>query len=63
MTNDKFRELCERVLIPLVGDLLHRQFIDILETIDVISNELLRLGDRLDQIGADLNAHCHDQEN
>jgi hypothetical protein len=62
MTNDKFRELCEKVLIPRLGDLLHHRLLDMHETLDVIANELLRLGDRVDHLAADVATLCNNEE-
>jgi hypothetical protein len=50
MTKDNFRELCKQVLIPLLGDLLHQQLVEIIQTQDVQSTELIRIGERLDRI-------------
>jgi len=50
MTKDKFRELCDHVLIPRLGDLLHHQLVDLLQTLEVHSDELIRIGERLDRI-------------
>lgn len=55
MTNDKFREMCDKVLIPRIGDLLHRHLIEITEAMDIYSNELIRIGARLDRIIAVLD--------
>ena len=52
MTNDKFRELCEKVLIPRIGDLLHPHLIDVSESLDIYAKELIRIGDRLDKMAA-----------
>ncbi len=50
MTNDKFKQLCEQVLIPRLGDLMHQQLTDMHETLDVFANELKRIGDRLERL-------------
>lgn len=60
MTNDKFRELCEQVLIPRMGDLLHRQLIDLEQTLEIILRELIRIGDRLDHVAVDLDVLRND---
>lgn len=52
MTNDKFRTLCEQVLIPRMGDLLHHQLVDILETQNAIAAELIRLGALMERAAA-----------
>jgi hypothetical protein len=61
MTNDKFRALCEQVLIPRLGDLLHRQLVELEQTLEIVASELVRIGDRLDHIAADLDA-AHDED-
>lgn len=52
MTNDKFRELCEQVLLPRLGDFTFQQLKDLYKALDDISSELLRIGDRVDWIAA-----------
>ena len=54
MTKHKFQVLCEQVLIPQIGDLLHAQLLDILETQDAVARELMRLGDLLERTAAKL---------
>jgi hypothetical protein len=54
MTKDKFRELCEQVLIPRLGDFMHVQLTDLNETLDAVARELVRVGDRLDRVIAHL---------
>lgn len=46
MTKDKFRELCEQVLIPMLGNLMFQQQASFHEAIDTIAQELMliRLG-------------------
>lgn len=62
MTKDKFRVLCEQVLIPRLGDFLHVNQVDLQETLDIISSELVRIADRLDNIAVDLDHLRHDTE-
>ena len=50
MTRDNFRDLCEQVLIPRLGDLLHVQLVEMQVTLDMQSSELIRIGRRLDII-------------
>jgi hypothetical protein len=50
MTKDNFRELCEQVLIPRVGDLLYVQLLEMHATLELQSSELIRIGRRLDII-------------
>ena len=55
MTKHKFQTLCEQVLIPQIGDLLHTQLTDILETQDTVARELIRMGDLLERTAAALS--------
>ena len=55
MTNDRFRELCERVLLPRLGDFTFQQLTDLYRTLDDISSELFRIGRRVDWIAAHLS--------
>lgn len=50
MTNDKFREMCERVLIPRLGDLMFHQLADVHTALEVFADELKRVGNGLDKI-------------
>lgn len=52
MTKDKFQTLCEQVLIPRVGDMLHTQLVDILQTLDAMAGELIRLRALLERTAA-----------
>lgn len=54
MTTKEFRELCEQVLVPLLTSTFERHLVDIHDVIDISSNELMRIGDRLDDIDATL---------
>lgn len=54
MTKDKFQLLCEQVLIPKLGDLLHVQLAERDEALEIMSRELIRMGKRLDRIAAAL---------
>lgn len=54
MNTQKFRELCEQVLVPLLTGALEPHLIDIHDVIDISSNELIRIGERLDDINAQL---------
>jgi hypothetical protein len=62
MNTKKFRELCEQVLVPLLTDTFERHLIDIHDVIDISSNELQRIGDRLDDIDAHLSISRDDAE-
>ena len=55
MTNDKFRELCEQILLPRLGDFTFQQLTDLYRALDDITNELLRIGNRVDWIAARLS--------
>jgi len=50
MTKDKFRELCERVLVPRVSDVLHRELVEQEEILGAIFRELMRVGDKVDAL-------------
>lgn len=52
MTKDKFQTLCEQVLIPRMGDMLHTQLVDILQTLDAMAGELIRLRALLERTAA-----------
>jgi hypothetical protein len=54
MTTEQFRELCEQVLMPQVMRAIEQHLIDIHDVIDISSNELMRIGDRLDDIDVHL---------
>lgn len=54
MNTEQFRELCQQVLVPLLTDVFERHLIDIHDILDISSNELMRIGDRLDDIDAQL---------
>ncbi len=54
MNTNKFRELCQQVLVPLLTEVFERHLIDIHDVLDISSNELMRIGDRLDDIDAHL---------
>jgi len=46
MTKDKFRTLCEQVLIPMLGNLMFQQQASLHEALDTVAGELvlIRLG-------------------
>lgn len=52
MNTTEFRELCEQVLVPLITSAFEQHLIDIHDVIDISSNELIRIGERLDDIDA-----------
>ncbi|MBL6938833.1 MAG: hypothetical protein ISS15_09140 [Alphaproteobacteria bacterium] len=43
MTKDKFQVLCEQVLVPKVGDLLHTQLLELHGTLEIMAAELARI--------------------
>lgn len=49
MTTHKFQELCSQVLVPMIGDLLHRELESIQGDIDILAGELARLGTIIDR--------------
>lgn len=55
MTKDKFQALCEQVLIPRLGTLMHQQLTGLHESLDIIARELVRIGERLERITAHLS--------
>ncbi|HEY1707190.1 MAG TPA: hypothetical protein VGG10_02920 [Rhizomicrobium sp.] len=54
MKTEKFRALCEQVLVPLLTTAFDRQLIDIHDVLDIASSELVRIGERLDDIETQL---------
>lgn len=60
MTKDKFQTLCEQVLIPRMGDMLHAQLIDILQTLDAMAGELIRLRALLERTAAGVSRFTDD---
>ncbi|HTV30644.1 MAG TPA: hypothetical protein VMF32_23065 [Xanthobacteraceae bacterium] len=61
MTNDEFRDLCEHVLIPRLGEYLRRELSDVREILENLSDSYLRIADRVDEIAIDLD-RCNDAE-
>ena len=60
MTKDKFRELCEEVLIPLLGKLLYHQLAELHDTLEVMAREMVRMGDQMGDIAASLSKQNDD---
>ena len=54
MTNTKFQEMCEQVLIPRLGDFMFHQLKEVHETLEIFADELKRVGDGLDRIATGL---------
>jgi len=55
MNTQKFRELCQQFLVPLLAEVFERHLVDIHDVIDISANELIRIGERLDDIDAQLS--------
>ena len=55
MTKDKFQTLCEQVLFPRVGGIVHKQLSESFETQEEMARELARIGGTLNQIAGALN--------
>lgn len=55
MTNDRFRELCEQILIPRLGDFMHHQLIELHRSFDELEMEVARIGRRVDWIAGQLS--------
>ncbi|MBV9063605.1 MAG: hypothetical protein JOY77_11860 [Alphaproteobacteria bacterium] len=59
MTKDKFEVLCERVLLPKIGDLLHAQLGDLVEMQELMSRELARMNRGFELLVAELKRGGH----
>jgi hypothetical protein len=57
MNTQKIRELYENVLVPLIESAIAPRLTDIHDILDITHNEMVRIGDRLDDIDAHL---CRD---
>ena len=55
MNTQKFRDLCQQFLVPLITEVFERHLVDIHDMIDISSNELIRIGERLDDIEAQIS--------
>lgn len=60
MNTKHFRELCEQIFIPMLTGALEQQLRDIHDMLDVSAGELVRIGERLDEMDAH---HCRTNEN
>ena len=60
MTKDKFRILCEDVLIPLLGKLLYHQLAELHDTLEVMAREMVRMGDQIGDTAASVTKHDDD---
>jgi len=56
MTKEKFQTLCDQVLVPRIGALLHSQLLELHATLDIIAAELIRLEQRLDGIAEEVRS-------
>ena len=63
MTKDKFKQLCEQVLFPRFDDLVHVQLADLHMTLDILAQEIVRIGDRVDEIADQLPDRDDDEDN
>ena len=63
MTKDKFQELCEQVLVPLLGNLMFQQQTSLHEMLDIVAQELVRVRDQLDRIAASIPKSIQDADN
>jgi hypothetical protein len=52
MSNEKFKTMCEQILVPRIGDMLHVQLVDVNVTLELFQAELIRIGKQLDGIAA-----------
>lgn len=52
MKTEKFRVLCEEVLVPMIVSAMERQLSDIHDMLDISASELMRIGERLDDLDA-----------
>jgi hypothetical protein len=50
MPDDKFKELCERVIVPRVTDLLHAELAEQKEILGTILRETIRLRDEVEAL-------------
>jgi len=60
MTKDKFQALCEDVLIPILGKLLHHQLAELHDTLEIMAREMVRMGDQIGDIAASVAKHNND---
>jgi hypothetical protein len=60
MTKDKFQTLCEDVLVPLLGKILHHQLAELHDTLEVMAREMVRMGDQIGDIAASITTHDDD---
>ena len=63
MTNDRFRELCEQVLIPYLGNFMHQQLTELHRSFDDLTAEVQRIGRRVDWIAAHLSENRAHEDN
>lgn len=62
MTHDEIRELCERILIPRLGEFLRQELTDVRDILENLSNAYLRIADRVDEIAIDLDRCDADED-
>jgi hypothetical protein len=51
MTKDKFRSLCDEILIPKLKRLIKDEMQDLQAPLDAMSDEMIRIGRQLETIG------------
>jgi len=52
MKKTKFQTLCEKVLVPRTGEIVHQELTSVHETLDIMSSELVRIEVLLQEIVA-----------
>jgi hypothetical protein len=50
MTKDKFRELCDQVLVPKISDAMHRELAEQEEILGGIFQELMHVRDKVEAL-------------
>jgi hypothetical protein len=55
MTKHNFQELCEKVLVPRIGELLYRQLEPVEATLDAIAQELIRIDASLREVAREVD--------
>jgi hypothetical protein len=57
MTKEKFKELCERVLVPRLSELLRRGFVEQEGMLGTVMRELMRVEDKIDALARTVGAN------
>jgi hypothetical protein len=50
MTNDKFQTMCERILVPRIGNMMRVELVEMNDLLELMQAELVRIGKLLDAI-------------